>query len=300
MPYWVMNLLILAMYILAIFFLPWFIYRKLWANFGHKLTRRILLKNIERYNNKKSTSWYSKLISLKFNQEYKYYIEAEVEDLDLNKIWILFKKKIFYFVFTSIGFSFTIAYIMVSLIGWEFFADEYRLTLIIYIGGGLLSLGPVMLFWLIPLIWTVENLKIRSIDNMNIINFLEKEIKKSYLEKFIGVAGLVSAHSLLLKFSEFSISINPTTGIPIISDIFKLDDSTLAILMTKFLLFITIFFYFGISFLLCITYLNKHHESFVNNLRYEISKLLPIGITSVRKSIVDLSPSSDNSGKITS
>ncbi len=62
MPYWVMNLLILAMYILAIFFLPWFIYRKLWANFGHKLTRRILLKNIERYNNKKSTSWYSKLI----------------------------------------------------------------------------------------------------------------------------------------------------------------------------------------------------------------------------------------------
>lgn len=90
-----MNLLILAMYILAIFFLPWFIYRKLWANFGHKLTRRILLKNIERYNNKKSTSWYSKLISLKFNQEYKYYIEAEVEDLDLNKIWILFKKKYF-------------------------------------------------------------------------------------------------------------------------------------------------------------------------------------------------------------
>lgn len=242
--------------------------KKLWNIIGRNIAQKVVLEGIK-VNTKLITKniFLAKLIGLKFQKDLKYFIEGEVPDLNLRSFEV-FKTKILEFIFTNTGFSYLIIQVYVSIVGIENTTDAFSLMMVPMI---IAAIIPILLFWYLPIIWTVDDLKIRGVDNNKNMVPLEETVRTSIFSKILGVSGILLAFDFIKQLVEVW---NEQTGWQ--ND--PIADTFLAILI----LIMAIAFSSGTCYLIAQLYLNTTHQSLINELRTELSKILPVGISSVR------------------
>ena len=133
---------------------------------------------------------------------------------------------------------------------------------------------PLLLFWFIPIIWTVDDLQIRGIDEKKTTDCLEDSVRDGFLGKFFGMAGIL----LAFDFIQTLLYSDPD---------FAADGQFLITIEAVFILLFLILFMMGPAYIFGMFYLQGTHEAFINKMRIKISKMLPVGITSVRNATAE-------------
>lgn len=242
---------------------------KLWRSFGAYLLTKIFIENFKSWKEKKKApnllqKGVNYLLSMKVSADYTYFLEADVSNINLNSIYTLIKGRIFNLTSACIGISFIIGTIIAFFIS-PGLIQYYIIILIMFL---VLLFSPLFLFWLIPILWTIQDANINYISKDRKIYNLYETISKSSLKKILGITGITLAFSFFLDFSRV---LNPKA-------------STIEYyIFAGFLVFIVILLIGGTALLSGILYLNKYHENIVNNFRSELAKIIDVGVISIRR-----------------
>jgi hypothetical protein len=262
----------LSLAYIVVLFLIYFVAIRLWAKIGQTIAKKTIVESIKSGCGQNSKmGLLATLLGIKFDKNKKYYIEAEVLDLDMGKSKLLFKR-MFELVLTCVGFSFIIVQIIFLSFGVASADEAFNLVLAAVLIVGLM---PIALFWMMPIIWTIDDLRIRGVDQSREMTSLGLALRRGLFGKILGTAGL------LLAFDFLKTMITTYPGGFFASETTEID-SFMAIFGAIFYLIITLAIALGPAYLVGAFYLNNHHEKFVNTMRFEVTRFLPMGITSVR------------------
>jgi len=237
----------------------------IWNRLGKFISNKLVIKDFQIWEGKKRMYPIRKMLNfifgLNFSTKFKYFLSAEVVDLDLNEKIKLIKGKIFDIVSACIGITFTIGTILkLSSISSENVA--LWLTIILLI-------SPLLISWLIPVIWTVSDGHIRMIDEKHVISDIGEKMGRSMVSRILGVAGIALGFTFILDMDYYMEGA---------------EDVLNRYYFALFYLLMFISLIVGLSFLLGMIYIWKYHEKRVNEFRFKIAKIpLPIGITIVRQ-----------------
>ncbi|MHA1148040.1 MAG: hypothetical protein ACTSR8_07315 [Promethearchaeota archaeon] len=263
-------LLITPFILITIIFTP-FLYEKL----GKKITTLALVKNFALWKEDDEIENRLRrignfLLGIKFYPKTSYFLQGETSDLDLNHIWEILKTRVFEIIAASIGIIFGILTIIeLTPIYPEDPQGQWELFNFMFF---FIILAPLLTFWLVPLIWTAKDVRIRAIDDERTISDMGEALGDSILSDILGLAGLALGFSFLLDMvRELDIYSDITSTV-----IFYL---LAALYLGIFILLIT-----GISLLTGFIYLNWYHEKNVAKTRERLVKIgLPVGVTLIRQ-----------------
>jgi hypothetical protein len=124
---------------------------------------------------------------------------------------------------------------------------------------------------LIPVIWTLDDVQMRGIDESKTMESLNDNVRSGVLSNILGIAGIMLAFDFI---KTLVLEYETNSGLA--------TDDWIIIFMTIFFVIMTIVFGGGTSYLIGIVYLQKYHMNIVNQLRSKIAKVIPVGVASVR------------------
>ena len=269
--------------VLATSILSVFLSLFLWRKVGKWTIKKIIIETLKQhkdYNdsrilgenknseNKKKYTYRRKLIALLFginiNDGVLYYVEEGNYAADISNVKYILKEKMFDLIAACLGAGFLVAAFA------KIFIDD------VYVGvlaGSIVTLlSPILASWILPVIWTLRDSRIKYMTpKMN--NYeLSHKIRRSILSRFLGFTGLFAGFGFL--YDTFALVLygyrNPTYRQMVL--LFLLAIATLLIIITLLA---------GTASLVTMIYLSKFHEKKVNDLRDELSEFLPYGITNV-------------------
>ncbi len=235
----------------------------IWNRLGKIINNKLVIEGFQIWEGKKRMNpirymlnW---IFGLNFSIKFKYFLSAEVVDLDLNEVKKFFIK-LFDVVSACIGITFTIG----TILKLSFSGENVILMLLI-----ILCISPFLISWLIPVIWTVSDGHIRMIDEKHVISDIGEKMSKSKISRFLGMAGLALGFSFILDMAYLMEGA---------------EDAFTRYYFAAIYLLLFISLIIGLSFLLGMIYIWKYHEKRVNEFRSKIANIpLPIGITIVRR-----------------
>jgi len=239
----------------------------LWKFAGKSLLASIFVKNFEIWKESEQESsplrtLFNAFIGVKISPAYFYFLEGRCEDLNLNSFKTILTQRILNVTSASIGIAYIVATILRFIIPKN--ADA---TMIMGISLVLTLLGPLFLFWLIPMLWSIQDANIKYQDAGKDLNDLSQKISKSFLRKLIGITGITFAFSFFLDSRLLAESAQNI-----------IQRYAIAGLWVVFVVFLNI----GVSLFAGIVYLNFYHQKVVNEFRAQLGQTLEIGVTSVR------------------
>ncbi|MHA1303917.1 MAG: hypothetical protein ACTSQE_11715 [Candidatus Heimdallarchaeaceae archaeon] len=248
-----------------------------WGFFGKWTTNKLVIESLEKlYQEKQEIGkiekrslglfrrMFLRFIGLKIQTDYHYYIEKEGYQRDLNKLKNLLTSKLVDTISASLGVGFlVITFIKPFITTWE----EAMIIAVIT----LLS-TPVISGIVVPTFWLIKDTRVKYVrDNHDILS-LEEDIRKGFLNRFLGFSGFITGLNFLLQVLPLHPDFNLGTGIFASLGIF---------LISVFILLVLTILLAGMNLLIAVIYLIKYHESRVNEFRERISKMLPIGESTV-------------------
>ncbi len=240
-----------------------------WKALGKKLLNAIFIESFKQWKEGKSVKnpilkLVNYLIGMDVSKDNDYYLEASVANINLNSIITILKDRIFTVTSACIGISATIATILRFI-----FPRPQDIMPIIGFTMIFLLISPIILFWLIPMIWSVQDANIRCINKSDQkISDVSHKIETSTIRKIIGYYGIALAFSFFL---DSGIAGTDTTNL--------IQKYASAGFLTVLILFLNI----GVSLLAGIFYLNLYHEKLVKQFRLDLAKVLNVGVTAIRK-----------------
>lgn len=231
-----------------------------------KQVEKIIRKEVIDYNSgmkisKKSI--YAKIVGIKSNESYRYFIYKSSKRRDLNSMREIYSKYIFDVISGTIGMTFTIALIIKYTFG-HYFSNIFSMLLAIIF---VLNISPLFMGFLIPTLWTLRDIDIRQVDDENNIINLGEQMRQGVFRKIIGFAGFFTGISFFIDLGdEF------WDKIPIATNTIQI------FLLSTFYLFVFSISIGGSAILISLIYLSKYHSEIVNRFRStkELQKTLEI------------------------
>ncbi|NPD87433.1 MAG: hypothetical protein HGN29_01835 [Asgard group archaeon] len=187
-----------------------------------------------------------------------YYVEEGNYNADISSVRYILKEKMFDLIAACLGAGFLIAA----------FAKIFVVEIYVGVLAGsiVILLSPILASWILPVIWTLRDSRIKYMTpRMN--NYeLSQRIRRSILSRFLGFSGLIAGIGFLYD---------------IFAEIKPRNHPILHFLMAIAALLVIIILLAGTASLVTMIYLSRFHEKKVNDLRDELSEFLPHGITNV-------------------
>ncbi len=252
---------------------------KTWNKYTPKILQDYLVNNFRKYSLRKKGHKVEdeKLVyklgemalGLALSKDRDYFLEAEIIDVDLTKIRETMKERIIDLISACLGIVALIGVIMRNTIYIGRFGPDVVNN---YIGLLIITLifSPVLVAWLIPVIWVLRDARIKTINDERHIDDYFEFVRKGSLSRFLGIAGFLGGYSIISEIVEFK---NPGSSFIQIS-IQSLGFLILAILTVA-----------GTSYFVGMLYLFTKHEDITNDLRTVLSHYIPVGLTSVRQAL---------------
>ncbi len=232
-----------------------------------KMTPWILRKNLFRRletQGKEGPRLLALLLGISLTPSRTYFLEGHMTSVNLKKITLVFRQKIFDVISASVGLGFLLVLGLRYIFAAFFGAAINILGMAIVI----LFFMPLCLFWFVPLIWTLKDAEIRALDSQHNIKNLGDEIKGGILRKLLGVTAIITGVGFFADLGpEFWV------GKP-------LGDSIIGIyLMSVVFVGILICSIGGVATLTCLIYLRWYHSGNINTCREELTRVMPIKYT---------------------
>jgi hypothetical protein len=269
--------------VLATSVLSVFLSLLLWRRVGKWTIRKIVVESLKihkEYNDsrmmgkkdepekKKKYSYRRRLLTTLFginlDDGVLYYVEEGNYIADISNLKYVLKEKMFDLLAACLGVGFLIAAFA------KIFIEE------VYVGvlaGSIVTLlSPILAAWILPVIWTLRDSRIKYLTPRMDNYELSQKIRRSILSRFLGFSGLFAGIGFL--YDTLELILYPTRT-P------KFGQSVLIFLLAIAILLIIIVLLAGTASLVTMIYLTKYHETKVNDLRDELSEFLPHGITNV-------------------
>ncbi len=232
----------------------------------------------EKFNNKPRYSGFLgrvykytlRALGLYLDPKRDYFIEEEVPDIDMTKIQKIFQDRMIDLLSACLGVAVIIGSVLKNFLLTTNLTPEEAKFIFVGIVGFSTLISPVLVGWLIPVIWTLQDSAIREVTDRNTVREVSMNVRNGLLNRLLGFAGFIGGISLLMDVGP-QISDDPLEGNVVIF-IFAL----LALMLVVFIIS-------GPAYLIGILYFTRDHERNVNILRFSLfRKGLPLGMTMVR------------------
>ncbi len=190
----------------------------------------------------------------------KYYLEEKTHSIDIGSFKSFVGTRLYDIISASLGIGFLIATIIKSAI-----SDPS----IGFITGSLVLLfSPILICWLTPVVWTIRDSQIKYIKTNNRGQELSEKVRRSLVSMFFGISAWLAGFSFFITLAE---------------EMTSFDDKFAAKVAIFFMaiagILIVTILAFGTLYLFGMLYLNFFHEKRVNDLRGELSEILPYAQT---------------------
>ena len=247
---------------------------RIYSKVGQGLVEKNVVQALKSYRKEKEKPNPEKVISeginsiigLKFDTKKNYYVEDQVVDLNMDDVPTILKGRVFDIISASLGITFIFGMILTSVM--EVNEDS--------IGGifGIMLIfnffGPLIVSWLIPMVWILEDTDIRVVDDKHQIVQIGQQLRSGLFSKLLGVGGLM----LGVTFLSSNATIFMEEENPSIVGIYGIS----MILVFLFMLMIA-----SPSMAVALSYLEHHHEKNVVACRTLLREILPTGLTIVKR-----------------
>ena len=245
-----------------------FISMFIWDKLGQRFIFWVVSKSFDSGNN-----WFLKqfIKMLGLSIPVSPYVEGFIPDLKMRKgreLFSVFRERYLDLLSACFGI---VLFTLIVIQGFTKLSPE---QVFVYF---LLSIlvSPILVFWIIPLIWTIQDAGVKLVDENRTITNLSDQVRQGFLNRFLGYAGLLATISFLYANGE-----------EIFSSIDLVVTSSAEIALTvAFFIIMLILMIGGVALLTSAFYLQFYHPTLVNKFRQWLvkEKNLPIGITIVRQ-----------------
>ncbi len=218
------------------------------------------------------------LIGLNLSLENKYYLETEPNHVNLNDIRKIFKERGLELILTCMAVVFLFLYSLNPVLNIINIQEIDPYSTLVYVSFALIF-SPVFIFWLIPVMWIVNDLNIKSVDSKQTVVNLVDNIKTSQLDRFLGIGGLFTGIGFIALWLETFPEVSAYAG--------NWPNAGALIFDALLTLFMVVFLFAGVAYIVGILYLTLSHQKIVNRFRKELSELLPVCTTLVRKATAE-------------
>lgn len=206
------------------------------------------------------------LLGIDFSTKKQFYLEPILIDTDLNNLKKILRRRLVDVVSACTGISILIG------IALRFQFSNLEPGGLLWLSLIIINVSPILVCWFIPVIWTIEDSRIKAVDHNNHVYDLATELRKGFLNRFLGYSGVFAGLAFLIDV------------LPELEEGgFVEATSSQLYIGAMFVLVIILLLISGTVFFITVYYLNKYHKFKVINLRKELSNFIPFGITLVRK-----------------
>ena len=247
----------------------------LWNWIGRRVAKKLVFQTLkikhekqsefkEMFGELKTDSQYRKfrfprvvstvLFNIDISPDTKYFLEEEAIDSDISSIRIFLRTRMYDLITTSFSISILIAMIIRV-------SRPESLFMGFMIGAFVILCSPIFTAWITPVVWAIEDARIKFIKKNNEVYALSKRMRRSILNRFFSLSAFV-------------------TGIIFFTDLFDpyfgdaIGQSILLFLVACGVMLAVIILLSGTSFLVGTLYLTLFHEKNVNELRDNLSHFL--------------------------
>jgi len=271
--------IVVLLYILEVIISPF-----LWRKAGNFFLKKLIIDQLKIWKEGKKLNPIVRMINsfmgLDICQKNYFYLEASVPDIDMNSLWEIFEKRILNLISACLGIAFGFATLLkfiplfsytieISSIFGSIIIETERIGAILFVTIMATALSPLLIFWLIPMIWTTQDANVKYV-TVKQRNFdLGDKTSGSYLRYLLGFAGLSLAFGFILDTPQF---LAAARGNPLLK----------YIISGAFLLFYVLLI-IGVAFITGIIYLSKFHEQVVNDFRMELAQIINVNNTILRE-----------------
>ncbi len=218
------------------------------------------------------------LIGLNLSLEKTYYLETEPNHVNLNDIRKIFKERGLELILTCMAVIFLYLYTFNPVLNIINIQETDPYSTLVYVSIALIF-SPVFIFWLIPVMWIVNDLNIKSVDRKQTVVNLVDNIKASQLDRFLGIGGLFAGIGFIALLLETFPEVSAYAG--------NWPNAGALIFDALLTLFMVVFLFAGVAYIVGILYLTLSHQKIVNRFRKELSELLPVCTTLARKATTE-------------
>ncbi|MCY3413933.1 MAG: hypothetical protein INQ03_19985 [Candidatus Heimdallarchaeota archaeon] len=207
-------------------------------------------------------------LGIDLSDDNQIYVESEVKTIDLNNV-----RKTISRMFELITSGLAIVFISLSIYGYENYMDRFNdpyllLTELLI----LLMMGPIILGFIIPVVWSIEDFALKSVDEDNNISLMSDNVRGGLLNRIFGISGLISSLSFLYQYHLYY---------PELTDREIVNQSMLMVDSAVLLIYLAGLFA-GPSLAFGLLYLIIIHPKMVRNLRSKIIPYIPVAATFTR------------------
>lgn len=213
------------------------------------------------------------IYGLSINPDQTYYLKADVDDLDLNRVLPVFRKRIIEVVFSGMAVAFIVLRLLEFGIGFSSrYTDGYDFLVDV---AAILVLSPILLFAIIPVIWTIDDMGIYIYDKSKSIIPLINLVRRSQLQRVLGLTGFFAGIDFYVTIFEIFPELSAFNGVwPNLTT--KYIDAALSLIYISFS-------FAGIAYTIGILYLNFLHERNVNKARIFLMNYISFAEPKVRR-----------------
>ena len=190
----------------------------------------------------------------------KYYLEEKTHSIDIGSFKSFVGTRLYDIISASLGVGFLIATIVKSAISDPFVGFTT--------GALVLLFAPILICWLTPVVWTIKDAQIKYIKPNNRSYELSDKVRRSLVSRFFGISAWLAGFSFFINLVEEMTSFGDNFAAKVA--VFFI--SIIGLLIVTILAF-------GTLYLFGMLYLNFFHEKRVNDLRGNLSEILPYAQT---------------------
>ncbi|MFW9917405.1 MAG: zinc ribbon domain-containing protein [Candidatus Thorarchaeota archaeon] len=253
----------------------------LWNIVGRLVNEKVVLARFQQWQNEMNVSpqqnqklarsptiqylrlLFYRILGLHLAFDKKYYVEAHIPEQDLLNVRSMFRDRLLDVISASLGISFLIAALL-----RPFFVDMYENDpdSLLFALEVLVAISPILVCWLIPVIWTLKDSQIRSVDSNQIIRDQAESVGSSVISRFLGIAGIVAGFFYLLDLAPS----------------FTEEEAVAIYQWTLLALLQLLFVVTGTTLLLTVVYLSVFHSGNVNRFRKKLAATLSLNVALAR------------------
>lgn len=253
-----------------------------WKRLGNLFLRKFVQENFEMYLMERNGGFQRykgfrgkiykyllMLFGLYLDPKKEYFIEEEVPDVDMTQLRKIYKDRISDLLSACLGTTVLIASLIKNSLTLSDVNRDSAINAFLGLSFLAMVLSPILVGWLIPMIWTLQDSAIREITDRKTVKEISDNVRNGPASRLLGFAGFIGGLTLLMDV------------IPLIAgeEINVVGTFIVALLILLMSLPIIL----GPAYLVGLLYFVRNHQENVNNLRFSLfERGLPLGMTMVR------------------
>ncbi len=200
---------------------------------------------------------FTTLLNIDISPDTQYFLEEEAINSDVSSIRVFLKTRMYDLLTSSFSISILIAMIIQISQPSSYFLG-------FMIGAFVVLCSPIFTSWITPMVWAIEDTRIKYINKNNEVYQLSERMRRSILSRFFSLSAFVTGIIFFTDLFESIFGTNPIT----------IKESILLFLIALGIMLLVLILLSGTSFLVGTLYLTLYHERNVNELRDNLSHFL--------------------------